>query len=85
LVVTGVFEFADTYGFPLPDLLDRLKSTNSVPCWVSFVESSKKCGWKRRTVLSKVEEAVVDIYGSQFWNEMKPKLLIVLDNVFGKE
>ena len=82
-VLSGIFEFYDSKGIPLSDIFDHLKSKDLVPCWVSFVRSSKTSGWKKRTLISRLKEAIVDSYGLNFWNEIQEKLKIVIDNEFG--
>lgn len=77
-VVSGVFEFSDTYGLPPADLFNLLKQNNMVPCWVSYVQSATECGWKSKTIHAKLREAVVDSYGSSFWVNMEPKLLTLI-------
>ena len=83
-VLSGVFEFYDSKGFPLPDLFDYLKSHNCIPCWVSFVRSSKESGWRKKTVLSRVKEAIIDVYGIKFWTEFEEKFQTVLHNEYGE-
>ena len=72
--MSGVFKFYDTTGVPLTVVFDYLKDKNIKPCWVSFIEEAKKSGWQNKTILSRLEESIIDTYGKEYWEKIRSKL-----------
>ena len=62
-VVQNVFQLVDSQGIPLDVVLELLGSRNYVVDWLHFMECSRMSGWKESTTKSKVESALMDIYG----------------------
>jgi alanyl-tRNA synthetase len=65
-VMDGVFEFYDTYGFPLLVLFSIMNERGFIPCWNTFVKDAQTAGWKNRTIASRLSEALTDVYGEGF-------------------
>lgn len=76
-VLSGVFAFNETYGLPLPDLLEQLRQRKTIPCWISFYKEALLRGMKHKAILAKLSEAIVDSYGT----EMRDQVLKVLDQL----
>ena len=85
MVVNGVFEMFDTHGIPLADILTALKDNGIVVDWVEFIRAGCAAGWKKKTLLTKSREAIVDALGLDYWNGMEKNFQITLDCVFGSE
>ena len=73
-VVAGVYEFYETHGLPLDVLFDSLDQKNQIPCWISFYKSASLAGMKHERILSKLEEAISDVYGKEFTDAVIKKL-----------
>lgn len=84
-IMGGVFKFYDTYGLPLSIVFDVLISKNMIPSWIHFIMDAKKSGWKKRTVDSRVREAIIDTYGLIFWVSMEEKWCKSLDMIFWED
>ena len=78
IVYGGVFKFYDTIGVPLSVMLASLQDRGMIPCLLSFARDAMEAGWKKQTVLSRLEEAVIDTYGRDHWAEVKTRLDVVL-------
>jgi alanyl-tRNA synthetase len=79
-VISGVFKFYDTVGLPLPDVLNYLKDNNLVCDWEDFINTAKKSGWKKSTLISRVKEAIQDSYND--WNEFNEKFIKLVDHIY---
>jgi len=69
-VVTGVYEFHETYGMPLESLLSYLKDHDMVPDWIDFYRWASKNGMKHERIISKIYDPIEDAYGTQWANEI---------------
>lgn len=78
LVVSGVYEFHETYGMPLPFLFDVLRERDMIPDWINFYEWARKNGMKHSRILSKLKDPIEDSYGRKFAGEV----LKVLNGIF---
>jgi hypothetical protein len=56
----------DTHGIPLDIVLDKLRDAGMMPDWVEFYEVAVSRGWKPSGVITKLSEAVGDVYGPVF-------------------
>jgi hypothetical protein len=63
-VVRGVYRLYETEGLPLDVILDSLMAHDSIPDWTAFVVEAELAGMKRDRILSKLDAAIVDTYGS---------------------
>ena len=65
-VYAGVYQFFETHGMPLDILLSMLRDRDAVPCWMSFHREALAAGMKHERILSKLDEALSDVYGPEF-------------------
>lgn len=65
-VVAGVFRLEDTEGIPLHVSLDYLNESGFMPDWTDFYIEARKNGWKHKTIVRKLGEAIEEIYGGKF-------------------
>jgi hypothetical protein len=47
-------------GLPLDIVFEFLRQKDSIPCWVSFYEDARGCGWPDRKILTTVEQTLRD-------------------------
>jgi hypothetical protein len=73
-VVTGLLSLYDTSGLPLSDVFHQCQEQGYQPCWTSLVGECEKQGWSKKTVRTRLEESVVDVYGRDYWQVVKEKL-----------
>ena len=52
-------------GIPLDVIFDALIAHNSIPDWASFMSEADLAGMKRDRILSKLDAAIVDTYGTE--------------------
>jgi len=74
LVVSGVYKFFETHGMPLDVLFSLLMDHNLMPSWLDFYNEAKRGGMKHDRILSKLDPAIVDVYGSKFKDEVINRL-----------
>lgn len=78
-VVQGLFPLMSSIlGLPLDILLEDLKNNNMVVDWIEFYESSKKHGWKDKTILNRISEGATKIYGENISEQIIRKLKFYL-------
>ena len=77
-VYAGVYKTFETYGIPLDTLLQTLRDRNGIPCWISFYREAQDAGMKHERILSKLDEALSDVYGAAF----RDHVIEVLNRVF---
>ena len=65
-VYAEVYKFYETHGMPLDILFAMIRDKNAIPCWMSFHREAKSAGMKHERVLSKLDEALSDVYGASF-------------------
>jgi len=56
----------DTHGLPLDLVLDKLQGSGLMPDWLDFYDTATSRGWKPSGVVTKLAEAVGDVYGPEF-------------------
>jgi len=64
----------ETYGIPIEIILDRFEQEDLIIDWIDFYESSQKCGWLIKTVLNKIEVALIDIKGKDYTKAVLDRL-----------
>jgi hypothetical protein len=67
-VVNGLVKFYDTSGLPLSDIFNYCQEKGYQPCWISFIEECRNQGWGNKTIRTRLEESVLDVYGKEYWN-----------------
>jgi alanyl-tRNA synthetase len=80
LALGGVFRLEDTFGIPLDFALHVLKNNGLVPNWVDFYTQARSNGWKHKTVIQKLSQALVDVYGPQFRDTVIERLNHLKEN-----
>jgi len=76
--VTGLFELLNTHGIPIPISLEIMRTKGMIPDWIDFVERSRGSGWKDKTILSRLSEGVLEVYGQEWhdgWSGRMEKIL----------
>lgn len=68
LVLSGkiVFQLCDTHGLPLPIIFDRLSQENYMVDWMDFYACARKAGWPHKTIIRKLNEAMLDNWPKKF-------------------
>jgi hypothetical protein len=67
-IVKGLFKFYDRSGLPLSDIFDYCLEKNYQPCWLSFIKECRRQGQADKTIKSRLGEAILDVYGKEYWN-----------------
>jgi hypothetical protein len=80
MVVAGVFKMYDTVGLPLADIFERLTERNMIPSFPHFYDEAIAAGWKHKTIILRLREALADSHGSEFANVVCERL-----ETYGKE
>lgn len=73
-VISGVYRAFETHGLPLDLLLEQLNEKGLVPSWPDFYVEALSAGMKHERILSKLEPALLDVYGRDFKNEVIRRL-----------
>lgn len=69
----GVYRFYETTGVPLDILFDCIARKNAVVSWYHFYTEASAAGMEYSRILSKIEEAVCDVWGNEYMTEIKTK------------
>lgn len=64
-VIDGVLSLRGTYGLHLTDVLTLLDSRRLIPSWMHFYRDAIAEGWNHRTIVTQLDEALVDVYGPE--------------------
>lgn len=77
IVVSGysVFKFMETKGLPLDFMLMYLDKDEYVVDWIEFIHTSVQHNWNLRGTLTKLENALYDVYGRCEYSERIIKVL----------
>ena len=73
----GVFHFYETEGVPLDTLFECIKRKNAIVSWVDFYKEALLAGMEHSRILSKLEEAVCDVWGKDFYSVVEDRLNII--------
>lgn len=79
-VVAGVFRLYETEGLPLEVIFQALMDRDCIPCWISFYRECFHAKMKHNHILSKLEPAIADSYGS----EMAAEVIRTLNRLYLK-
>lgn len=77
-VLAGVFQFYDSHGLPLDIVFSLLKDQGYSISYYDFVKDAAIAGWKNETIILRLREAIIDVYGKEYWLEVEKKLKITL-------
>ena len=64
--MAGMFVLVDTHGLPLPMAVDILNTKGYMPDWLDFYKQAVLAGWNPTGIVSKLGDAVSDVYGPVF-------------------
>lgn len=73
LMVSNLFKLYDTEGLPFHIIFQLCEDRNYMPNWINLYEDAMKQGWKPKTFFSKIKEAIVDVYGEEFYQEVQDR------------
>jgi hypothetical protein len=73
-IVEGVYRYFETHGIPLDILFSVLRDRNRMPSWLQFYDEARAGGMKHDRILSKLDPAITDVYGSDFKKVVLEKL-----------
>jgi hypothetical protein len=65
-VISGVYEFHETYGMPLEGLFGWLADHNMVPDWLDVYRWAKKNGMEHDRIINKLRDPIEDAWGVSF-------------------
>lgn len=71
--VVEFFSLVESQGVPLETILDLLVSQDMVPDWFGFWRSARAKNWTTKTIQSKLETAIGDVYGPVYLEEWKKR------------
>lgn len=63
-VVRGVYDFYQTNGVPLDVLFETLQDRGVIPDWMSFMLEAIEAGMKPARIISMLDPAIADSFGS---------------------
>lgn len=72
-IIGGVFDLCSTYGIALEDVIEKTKNENSIIDWLEFFIKSVNAGWNPERTIKRLELAVLDSYGLEFFKIWKLK------------
>lgn len=58
-----VFKHTEALGIPLDIILEYISTRNCVVDWIDFFQSAVECGWNQKTIINKIEYALIDVHG----------------------
>ena len=63
---------------PLDVTIDILNQQGCVPDWCGFIEHAIRCGWHLDRTVHRLEIAVLDIYGQEYFKVWREKMSLYL-------
>ena len=84
-VIGGVFGMFDTHGLPLDMVLDQCKAHGLIPSWMQFYLDATNAGWTHDTIIGRLSEAIADVHGEDFRDEVITRLERIACNAGGTE
>lgn len=77
LVIAGVFRWYETIGLPLDVMFECFQKANMVPDWLTFYVEAVRAGMKHDRIISKLDSALVDVYGSDYRDTVISRLELI--------
>lgn len=74
VVIKGIFRFFETTGLPLDVIIHSLKDRDCIPSWYDYFLEAKAAGIPPERIKSRLEEAILDVYGRKYWEGVKERL-----------
>ncbi len=81
VVVGGIYEFTSTYGYPLVELLYDMQDKDLVVDWIDFYKHSLDSGMKSERILSRMKEAIIEVYGAKYCDAVMNRMDLHLDSL----
>ena len=73
-IVDGIFKMFDTLGLPLADLFELCEARGMWPSMPHFYADAMEAGWKHKTVILRLREALGDVKGTEYAEEVIKRL-----------
>lgn len=73
-VVGGLFHAHDTLGISLSVSVALLAGAGMVPDLHGFIRDAKAAGWSKDAVVQRVREAIVDSYGTKYYEGLASRI-----------
>lgn len=80
-VIRGLYNLVATYGLPLPIAIQVMAEKGIIPDWIAFYKQAVKEGWHPDRVIIKLESAITDIFGSEWRDEWKIRMMTYVEGV----
>lgn len=74
VVVSGLFMMHDTMGLPLADIFSLSAEKNLQPSFPHFYDEAIEAGWRHKTIILRLREALADSHGSDYANVVCDRL-----------
>ena len=74
LVIAGCFKMYETEGIPLDIMFNIIKDKNGIPSWIDFHKDALSAGMQHSRILSMLDPAIMDSYGTEFKDETLKRL-----------
>ena len=75
-IVSEVFKMFDSTGLPLDVIFDQCKENDLMPSWLDFYKEASNQGWKDKTIFNRLETNISDVWGKDFYLNVKNRLLL---------
>jgi hypothetical protein len=73
-VVSGLYKLYETIGLPLDIILSVFHQKDWIPDWINFYCAALSAGMRHTRIISKLQEAISDVYGSEWSDIITSKL-----------
>lgn len=71
------FKLISSQGYDLEiNILDSIILVHGIVDWLTFVHCATYEGWTMKTILLKIENPITDVYGKDYWQEVRKKISI---------
>ena len=80
-VVDGVFKMFDSTGLPLDVIFDQCKQRNLLPSWIHLYHDAINQGWQDKTIFNRLETNISDVWGREYYHEVKLRLDLYVDRL----
>ena len=71
----GVFKLTESRGIPLDVILEKVDEYDYVIDWISFYHEGRyRALWKIETIMKKISDALYDIHGDEYRDEVVKRL-----------
>lgn len=69
------FKLISSQGYDLEiNILDSIILIHGIIDWLTFVQCATYEGWIMKTILLKIENPITDVYGKDYWLEVKKRI-----------